>query len=72
MKFWRAPWFSSLLHLIGIAGCVGVPALKAIGMGIPAPVVLGSAAVGGFAAKLSQSPITMQTVAEAVEAATKR
>jgi len=72
MSFWRSPWFSSVLHLIGIGGVTVVPALAAMGAHIPAAVVGGAATVGGVALKLSQSPITPQSVQEAVDAAVKK
>jgi len=72
MKFWKSPWFNTVLHIIGIAGTTVVPILAATGIGIPAAVVAGAAAAGGIAAKLSQSPITPQTVNEAVDSVVKR
>jgi len=72
MKFWKSPWFNTVLHLIGIAGTTVVPILAASGVGIPGAVVAGAAAAGGIAAKLSQSPITPQSVQEAVDAAVKK
>ncbi len=65
-------WLHAFLHILGVVGTVALPVLAATGVGIPAVVVAVGAGVGGVALKLTQSPITPQSVEAAVADAVKK
>ena len=65
-------WLHAVLHILGLAGTALVPVLAASGVGIPAAVVAGAAIAGGVALKLAPSPITPQSIEDAVDSAVKR